>query len=178
MTSKCRAVANYIIDELNKYNTRKQFTERVLLSTKRLQKLLYLCDIEYMKRNYGHPMFEDNFYAWPSGPVIPNVYCFYVQFSNGEMRPSYIGDMITLSKETKTVIDLVLESTNDLYTIDLVNMSSVVGGPWAKVFDPNDHKHEQIISKDDIYNYYLNKSLINKYNELTSDTKVLKLTKN
>ena len=177
LTEECRAVANYIIDEMNKFNIGKHLTERVFLSTKRLQKLLYLCDIEYMKRNNGQPMFGDDFYAWPSGPVIPNVYSELMIYQDGLLKPKYGKSPLMLSKKNKTMIDLVLESTKDLDTIDLVNMSSVVDGPWAKVFDPTDPKHKQIISKDDVYSYYLNKSSINKCNELTSDTKVLKLTK-
>ena len=172
MTGKLRAVANYIIDEINKFNTGKHLEEKVWLSNKRLQKLLYFCDIEYMKRNDGQPMFEDDFYAWPSGPVIPIVYGIFAQFQTGEMRSNYNGDVITLSKESKTIIDLVLESTRNLDTKDLVNMSSVADGPWFKVYDSNDPEHKQIISKEVIYNYYLNNNVLKQLEE--SETKMKK----
>jgi len=50
LTLKCMAVANYIIDEINKYNEDKPFREKILLSVRRLQKLLYFCETEYMKK--------------------------------------------------------------------------------------------------------------------------------
>ena len=76
-------MADYIIDEINKYNQDKPFRDKVLLSTRRLQRLLYFCETEYMIKNNGTPLFEDEFYAWPSGPVIEKIYYAYVQEQSG-----------------------------------------------------------------------------------------------
>lgn len=78
LSLKCMAVADYIIDEINKYNQDKLFRDKVLLSTRRLQRLLYFCETEYMIKNNGIPLFEDEFYAWTSGPVIEKIYYAYV----------------------------------------------------------------------------------------------------
>ena len=58
LTPKCVAVSNYIIEKINKFNEGKTLQEQVMMSLKRLQKILYFCDIEYMKINNGESLFE------------------------------------------------------------------------------------------------------------------------
>ena len=72
MTNMCISAANYIVERTNSYNETRDFKDQVSLTCKRLQKLLYFSDVEYMCRNGGKSMFNDNYYAWPSGPVIPS----------------------------------------------------------------------------------------------------------
>ena len=40
--------------------------------------------------------------------------------------------------------------------LELINFTPVEGGPWSKVYNENDKKHEQIISKEEMYNFYSN----------------------
>lgn len=91
LTPKCVAVLNYIIEKINKSNEGKELREQVMMSLKRLQKILYICDIEYMKINNGESLFEDNYFAWSSGPVIPYVYHTFIQCQspNGKIHPKY-----------------------------------------------------------------------------------------
>ena len=48
ITSKCRAVANYIIEKSNEYNEDRTFGKYEMMSCKRLQRLLYFCNVKYM----------------------------------------------------------------------------------------------------------------------------------
>ena len=57
ITAKCRAVSNYIIEAVNKYNEDKPIREQVMMSAKRLQRLLYFCNIEYMRKYNGENIF-------------------------------------------------------------------------------------------------------------------------
>lgn len=154
LSLKCMAVADYIIDEINKYNQDKPFRDKILLSTRRLQRLLYFCETEYMIRNNGTPLFEDEFYAWPSGPVIEKIYYAYVQEQNGEINPYHHYDEPELPNDVKAIIDKILEATRDLDTSELMEMSKVDGGPHSMVFVKEDKNHGQVVSKEETYLYY------------------------
>jgi len=160
LTLKCRAVANYIIEEINKFNDGKKIQEQVSMTTKRLQKLLYFCEAEYMKRNRGRILFEDEFYAWPSGPVIPALYHEFVRCQNGEMLSEDKKDETVLSDDVKNIIVQIFDATRDLDTLDLVNISIIDGSPHSKVFEEDDKDHLQVISKKDTYSYYSNREVL------------------
>jgi len=160
ITSKCRAVSNYIIEEINKYNEyKKLLREEVIMSTKRLQRLLYLCDVEYMKRNGGTPLFTDDFNAWPSGPVIADAYGVFMQYQDGNMKPMYKGEVIELTDDVKSIIDEILDATKELDTADLMDITNIVDGPWHKVYEEEDKNHRQVVSKEESYNFYVGRNL-------------------
>lgn len=160
ITAKCVAIVNYIIEDTNKFNEGKKFQNQVSMTVKRLQKLLYFCEAEYMKRNRGRILFEDEFYAWPSGPVIPILYQEFVRCQNGEMLPEDEKDESILSEEVKNIIVQILEATKHLDTLDLVNISTIDGSPHSKVFEEDDKDHLQLISKKDTYSYYSNREVL------------------
>ncbi len=153
MTAMCVSAANYIIELTNNYNKGKAYSERISMTCKRLQKLLYFSDIKYMLDNNGKSMFTDEFHAWPSGPVIPSVYDLFMQYQNGEMIP--IGGSHTpLSEAMKNAITIIFEDTTDIDTYDLVEMSHRANGPWDTAYNPNDENHGQIVSKCEMFEFY------------------------
>lgn len=152
MAVMCVAAANRLITLTNQYNSGKTYGERISMTCKRLQKLLYFSEAEYMKK-YGEAMFTEDFFAWPSGPVIPSVYSKFAQFQNGEMA-IVEGKHTPITKEMEEVLDYVFNATITIDTLDLVERSHVEGGPWDLVFDANDPKHMQIIEKSSIREYY------------------------
>lgn len=172
LTLECRAVANYIIEQINKFNNGKPLREQVLMSTKRLQKLLYFCEVEYMKRNNGKPLFEDEFYAWPSGPVIEDIYHEFMQYRDGEIQPKHAKNEPTLTKNIKIIIDQILEVTKDLDTSDLIKISNVPGGPHSKVYIEEDKEHNQIVSKIDSYLYFSNQEIFPQLNQEENKNKI------
>lgn len=107
-----------------------------------------------MIRNNGKPLFEDEFYAWPSGPVIEKIYYVYFQEQSGYMNPYHINEEPNLSNEMKCMIDRILEATKDLDTTELIKISKVDGGPHSKAFVEDDKNHGQVVSKEDTYLYY------------------------
>lgn len=156
LTPECCSVANYIIAEINKYNEDKLFSEQILLNVKKLQKLLYFCDIEYMKQYDGTPMFQDDFHAWPSGPVITEVYLQFAVFQDGKMYHQYGVNNFSITEEMKSVINSVIEATKEMDTIDLVKISQIENGPWSNVYNADDPNHGQIISKKEMFEFYSN----------------------
>ena len=153
LSEMCIAAANYIIERTNTYN--KSTSDSVILMTcKRLQKLLFFSDIEYMKRNEGRSMFNDEFHAWPSGPVIPSVYYKYMKYQSGQMSPVIESGHSPLTQSMQDSLDYTLKTTWRIDTRDLVEISHVEGGPWRRFYNDNDPKHEQIIPKHEIFLFY------------------------
>lgn len=152
ITPKCIAVANYLIEKTNAYNTDKDFRNKIIMSSQRLQKLLYFSNIEYMFY-FNKPLVQDLFFAWPNGPAIPFVYTRYVQYQSGEMRP--IGTMHEpLSYEERAVLDKIFNVTINITTATLVNISKVSNGPWHNVYNELDPEHKQMILNDEMLNFY------------------------
>ena len=145
MTNKCKTISNYIINEVNLYNKDKDLNNTVFLSTKRLNKILFFCDLRYMLLNNGKPMLDDKFYVWSSGPVIPELYREYLCFQDGEMKTIRVEEVF-LDDEIKEIIDEILEITKNLDTIELINLSKL---DWFS----KDVLNEPI-SKADIYANY------------------------
>ena len=160
LTKKCKSVANYIIENIDKYNEGRSLNEKIFLSTKRLQKLIYFCEVEYMKRNYGKPLLEDNYYAWPNGPAIPGLYYLFMQYADGNIKKTCEKGEPELSCDVKEIIDDILDATKKLDTVELTNISNVPGGPYDMIFDKNDKEYKQMISKKDICDYYAERDLI------------------
>ena len=145
MTNKCKTISNYIINEVNLYNKDKDLNNTVFLSTKRLNKILFFCDLRYMLLNNGKSMFDDKFYVWSSGPVIPELYREYLCYQDGEMKTIRVEEVF-LDDDIKGIIDEILEITKNLDTIELINLSKL---DWFS----NDVLNEPI-SKADVYNNY------------------------
>ncbi|MBQ9107139.1 MAG: SocA family protein [Clostridia bacterium] len=152
MTDMCIAAANYLVELTNRHNESCQYSDQIAMSCKRLQKLLYFSEAEYQKR-YAASMFDDDFYAWPSGPVIPSVYSRFAQFQTGKMA-TVEGAHTPLTQAMEEVLDYVFQKSKTISTSVLVDMSHADGGPWKAVYDENDPQHKQIIDKDAIYTYY------------------------
>ena len=158
MAIMCVAAANRLIELTNQYNSEKPYGERISMTCKRLQKLLYFSEAEYMKKYNGEVMFTEDFFAWPSGPVIPSVYSKFAQFQSGDMA-IVEGEHTPLTSEMIAVLDYVFNKTIGIDTIDLVDKSHIDKGPWSLVFDGNDPKHMQVISKSSIYEYYSTRNI-------------------
>ena len=158
VTKMCIAAANYLIQKTNAYNSGKAYSERISMTCKRLQKLLYFCEVQFMVNNNGQSMLTDDFYAWPSGPVIPAVYKKFVQFQSGEMYP-LDGEHSKLTTQMVKVLDFIFESTTDIDTYDLVEMSHIKNGPWHRVYNESDVNHEQIISKNSMFDFYKSRNI-------------------
>ena len=173
LTPKCITVSNYIIKKINKFNEGKTLQEQVMMSLKRLQKILYFCDIEYMKINNGESLFEENYYAWPSGPIIPYVYTTFVQYQslNGKIKPKYEEQELRLTDKEVFIIDKVLEKTQELNTVDLIDITKIDDGPWQQVYNEFDSKHNQIIKKEEIYNFYKDKKIFIQQTDIDTNLK-------
>ena len=156
MTTMCTAAANYLIRRTNEFNDVKgrAYYDQIVMTCKRLQKLLYFAEIVFMQQNNGERMFDDNFYAWPSGPVIPSVYNLFMQFQDGTMTPIDEEEHTPITEKMRNALDVVFERSVGFDTIDLVDFSHIENGPWANVYTETDINHKQIIDKSEMYSFY------------------------
>ena len=158
MTTMCIMAANYLIERTNEYNENIEYRNQIPMSCKRLQKLLYFGDILFMKNHEGRSMFCDDFYAWPSGPVIPSVYDKFMQYQDGRMKP-VLGEHTPLNNDMVEALYNVFDKTKHIETEELVEMSHIKKGPWDQVYDPDDSGHFQIVSKMAMYEFYKNRDV-------------------
>lgn len=155
MTVMCIEASNRIIDKTNAYNATASFADSIIMSCKRLQKLLYFSEVWYMIK-HDKPMLTDNFCAWPNGPVIPGVYDIFLGYQDGFMKPFEPGKHTQLSQDEVEAIDEVFNYTTTMDTGSLVKLSHIPGGPWelAMAKDTSDGECGPQISKDDMMHFY------------------------
>lgn len=160
----CYKYADYVIKKINEENKNKE--NKIILNNKRLQKILFIASVEFSRRHNGEKMFNEDFYAWTYGPVMPEVYSSYSIFQHGQMMP-LSKEWQEISPEKMEILDEVLKKTEKLDTDDLIANTHKEGTPWNNAFSLSDNK-TQIISSEDIFNYYKDKS---HYNELYISSK-------
>ena len=155
ITEICATATTYIIEKTDKRNRGLKFDECVFMTSKRLQKLLFFCDVQYMLEHNGMPMFPDEYYAWPSGPVIPSIYQSHTEYEYGYSNLiGREGWRSQLTPDMQHTIDEVFDATIKMDTAELIKLSHDEKGPWWNAYSENDLEHKQLIPKDLIYAYY------------------------
>lgn len=165
MKPSFKAIVNHIIKRTNEWNTKKCWKEAIILTPGRVNKLLYLCQVEFIKE-YNTLLFDEEFYTWPSGPVIIIVNCMitdcirlqkehHIYPMLGERSYTFTleNDSFKLDQAIINIIDNVLLSTNNITTEDL-EKTVKSDGLWEKFYNEYDVRHKQTIPNDEIIKYY------------------------
>lgn len=152
LTDECKAVVNYIIEKTNEYNSDKALNDRRrdLLNLNKVNRVLFLFHVCYIEK-YGKPAFEDEFYAWPSGPAIERIYYEY-DYVGWTSKLGLASTNSVISDEMKEILDQLLVYTRRISTkklTEIINRFEL----WYSVYDPNDDLHYQVISNDKILEY-------------------------
>lgn len=150
----CLKYADYII-KLSNDNKQK-------LTNTMLQKILFYAYVDYT-RKYNKPMFDEDFYAWKNGPVVPMIYDNYNIYQDGVMRESKKEEALTDSSKIIILedwykklinidINLIIEKTHKC-------REDAQETPWAKHYSCDLLK---ILTTDydripyqEIYDYYI-----------------------
>ena len=134
---KAENIAKYIIYFFNEHGK--------TITNLQLQKILYFSWIDYYKQT-DKELFDDYFFAWRYGPVIPDVYYKYNCYgrSNIPKEDPYslmqdcdeclLTDDIKLRCD-KTVLNSIIESYTDTPATMLVEKSHLQGGAWDQTFE-------------------------------------------
>ena len=132
----CISAANRIINRTNALNDWRHVNgqHRVKLTGRRLQKILYLCQLFWYIDHEDSNMIPEDFYAWSTGPIIPQIFDFFLVYQDGDMCPLQDLETYTLSDEEFDLINIVVDNTIDISTETLIDYSQSVDGPWTNVY--------------------------------------------
>lgn len=136
MSSLALEVAKYIVTKCN----RDDFP----VTNTRLQKILYCIQRDYFKM-HDKCAFEDDFEAWPLGPIIPEVYQEFYYFSSAPITCTYAD--IDLNKLDVALIDSVIEDKRKLSSWELIQEIHHACSAWYKTYIVNDG-YKRIIVKE------------------------------
>ena len=123
MKKRVFIVADYFIDKNN--------TEKVGLTNKKLQKLLYYAQAWSLVVN-NKKLFEDDIEAWIHGPAISSVYSVFKKFGFENIVASVDNqEFSSLSSEERKILDTVWEvyGKKDANYLELLTHNE---DPWIK----------------------------------------------
>ena len=140
-----KQIAHYIIDKCTH--------DDHPISNLQLQLILYFLQGNNY-RKYGVPLFSDNIYAWPYGPVVPEVYDEFCSNGATPICDLYDPNELIIDDKTKTILDAQIIRYRKKSVWDLVNESHIQGGPWDTVYQG----YKTIIPKSLIANYFRKQS--------------------
>ena len=178
---KCYSVVNRIINRTDAQN-RWRYTlgkPRVNITAKRIQKIIYLCQLFWFIDHENSDMIPEDFVAWPNGPVIPEIYNYWLVYQDGDMCPCpYVKH--ELSKEEIEIINSIVDNTIDISTETIIDYTQRPFGPWEQSYKSPDEPFS-IIPKSIIKQYICNeqaqKELIDFIKDKTEKSKSLGFSK-
>ena len=135
-----RAVANRILEVAERHGVR--------LTNLKLQKLLYFAQgRSIVERNL--PIISGEFEAWQYGPVHPIAYAAFKHFGAEDItRPAEAFDPVRRTSRPIPIVpdptvdryvDAVVSSLGRLTAGQLVELTHVKGGPWARTIEEADY---------------------------------------
>lgn len=142
-------VVNYILYLNNEDNF---FYKKIYLNNLKLQKILYFLDSFYICR-YNKSLLECSFEAWRYGPCIPSIYYRFNSYGQTEIPKNECSETLIdlLTDEEKYFIKEIWDCLKYSNTFDLVSISQLEGGPWAKVYKESECN---LILNEDIISYF------------------------
>jgi uncharacterized phage-associated protein len=135
-------------------------------SPMKLQKLLYLMHGYYIALT-GKPLVDEEFEAWPYGPVAPTIYHDLKKFGGGTIpsgcrlnrlnvetfefeTPSFPDD----DEQAKKVLSFVLSTYGAQTAVYLSDLTHKVGSPWERVKRENPYLRNVSIKNEMIKDYF------------------------
>jgi uncharacterized phage-associated protein len=129
-----RAIANILLA--------KGMSEGVSLDPMKLLKLTYIAH-GWMLGLTGKPLFQQAVYAWPYGPVIPDVYQRFKRFGHSavdapaikwdRMQGKWTPFEATLDENTAAILDRTWQLYKPFTGQELSALTHAKGTPWAIV---------------------------------------------
>ena len=102
-----------------------------------LQKILYLTQMVYMRRNNGDRLVDADFEAWDYGPVEPGVYRKVRMFGSSRIRDVfYHARTFREDDKRRSVMDEVCKDLLPLRPGELVEITHWGKGAWARYYEP------------------------------------------
>lgn len=135
------------------------------MTNARLNKLLYFAQGWHMTQ-FGVPLFEDDFEAWPYGPVIENIYNEYKLYGRNIItNTSKNFDIDAIDSKTFDFLMDVFANYYGVSTAALINETHKKGSPWNKVYNGN---KGTVIPKESIKEYFVSCSKMETIKDIIS----------
>jgi uncharacterized phage-associated protein len=112
-----------------------------------LQKFLYYIQGDYLAK-YGLPIFDNTIEAWAYGPVVPDVYYCYNNYSSRKIKG--IKPSVEIEKETISSINESIKRIINIQVWDLVDKTHKED-PWSDNYIANQNEEIPI---DEIKSYF------------------------
>ncbi len=121
-------VANYVISYTNKL--KKPVTNL------KLQKMLYFIQ-GFSYAQMDKRFIDEEFEAWPYGPVIRSAYIYYSIFGSFTIKTieQSNSNIDKFSEEDKNFLDEIILKLNMYTASQLVKASHTKGSPWNETFE-------------------------------------------
>jgi uncharacterized phage-associated protein len=128
-----------------------------LISNLKLQKLLYYAQGFHLAL-YGQPLFTEAIEAWTHGPVVPEVYHAYKNYSSNAIPIPDDIDFSQYDEQTRELLDEVYRVYGQFSAWKLRNMTHDEE-PWKDAYAGN-----MIISNEELKQYFKTQ-LVNSEND-------------
>ena len=122
MRRNAKDVGQYVVNFFIKKDER--------ISNSKLQKLLYFSWIDY-RRLTKELLFEENFTAWPMGPIVLDVYYDFCAFC---AEPIFRFREVKLNNLDEDVLIRSLNRYGEKSSHELVNLSKKKDSPWDRIY--------------------------------------------
>lgn len=134
MRQKIEIIKGVKSSDLARYYLARAADDGDLITPLKMQKLVYLAFAETLAR-HNKKLFDQDFQAWPNGPVEPDLYQELKKYGSMPINPDYAkGYEVFLEKipsEVKKTLDEVYEEYISKSAFELVNITHSQK-PWLK----------------------------------------------
>lgn len=135
-TPICISAAHRIINRTeanNRYRVEELGKPKVKITTRRVQIILYLCQLFWYIDHEESNMIPEDFVAWGNGPVILEIYDELPVYQEGDVFLKRYGKY-TLTKEERDLINVVVDNTIDISTETIIDYIRSTNEPWINAF--------------------------------------------
>ena len=142
----------------NRYRIEELGKPKVKITTRRVQIILYLCQLFWYIDHDDSNMIPEDFVAWPNGPVIPEIYNELPVYQEGDVFLKRCGKY-TLTQEERELINIVVDNTIDISTETIIDYIRTTNEPWINAFKIRvirGIRQEEVISKESIKQFIRN----------------------
>ena len=147
------SAANRIINRTeahNRWRVEELGKPKVKITTRRVQIILYLCQLFWYIDHEDSNMIPEDFVAWGIGPVIPEIYNELPVYQEGDVFLKRCGKY-TLTQEERDLINIVVDNTIDISTETIIDYIRSTNEPWInafKIYLSCNRRRQEVISKE------------------------------
>lgn len=140
----------YNVEEIVEYVRYRTEETEDMISSLKLQKILYFLQAEFLIR-FGYPCFTEPIEAWNFGPVVPSVYIKYKVYGAVSIPYNHFekGKYFPFSEEERKVIDEMIQFLEPYQAYQLTEIT-MQQTPWQDAH----WRHNKEITNESLLQYF------------------------